>query len=162
MKEPFNLKEWHVDNGRLFTSGRPGRSAGNKLKAVTAETIDSWVSGLPLGNPLQIVSLLGSKTNGDSEFCYPFRSALEKGDKPTFQQWLDERYQTQFVIHEFPTQDKLPINSKILNEIVPCVLELLNANHVVLIVDSAGVQRTGAVRKSLGYEQLKSLSKDTK
>lgn len=52
--------------------------------------MDLWVKGLPAANLLYIVSLLGKKPNGYSEFSYyPFRSSKEDDDKPTFQQWLD-------------------------------------------------------------------------
>jgi hypothetical protein len=88
-----------------------------------------------------------------SSSCYPFRSACEPESKPTFQQWLDEHYGSRFVVHEFPTEDKLPTDAQDLTAITGRIRELLKADNPVLVVDSSGVQRTGEVRKALGiYE----------
>ena len=93
--EPVNLREWRApttagDAGRLFTCGRPGRATFRREgRPIDDDTIDLWVKGLPKTELLDIVSLLGEKTDGYSEFgYYPFRSSKEAGNKPTFQQWL--------------------------------------------------------------------------
>ena len=90
--------------GRLFTCGRPGRATfGRDKRPMDEATIDFWVKGLPPAELLHIVSLLGKKKSGFSEFgYYPFRSEHESGSKPTFQEWFDERYGRRFVVHEFP------------------------------------------------------------
>ena len=77
--------------GRLFTCGRPGRATfGREKRPVDEDLIDLWVQGLPEAEVLPIISLLGQKTTGFSEFgYYPFRSSEEVGTKPTFQEWLD-------------------------------------------------------------------------
>ena len=155
--EPCNLREWVVPQGRLFTCGRPGRghfkSAAAKWPAqVPAPILASWVRGLPPGNPVHVVSLLGRKpTPGPSEFePYPFRSTYELEAKPTLQEWMDNSWPTRFVVHEFPTVDTQPIPAGLLSEISSCIYTLLRRNEVVVVVDSAGCSRTGKVCKSLG------------
>ena len=98
-KEPMNLSEWKPvitapQRGRLFTCGRPGRATfGREKRPVGDDIINLWVQGLPEAEVLHIVSLLGQKTTGFSEFVYyPFRSSEEPGTKPTFQEWLDKHY----------------------------------------------------------------------
>ena len=59
---------------------------------------------------LAILSLLGWKANGRSEFSfYSFRGSdeeTERPDRPTFQQQLDARYGTgRYCVIEFPTTD---------------------------------------------------------
>jgi hypothetical protein len=98
------------------------------------------------------VSLLGKKTNGYSEFgYYPFRSSKEVGDKPTFQQWLDERYDRRLVVHEFPTVDAQGIPPDVLKAVTRCVLDLIAKGRTVVIVDSAGAERTARVCAAIGY-----------
>ena len=97
--------------------------------------------------------MLGHKTNGVSEFCYPFRSVKESGSKPTFQEWLATNHGPRFIVHEFPTVDKLPLDENIQSAIVEHVSGLLKINSVVVLVDSAGVQRTGRVCEALGFSQ---------
>lgn len=93
--EPMNLKKWQLPEtvrfgGRLFTCGRPGRAVYKRQRVrIGDETIDLWAKGLPSAQVLYIVSLLGCKRDGFSEFgYYPFRSSEESGPKPTFQEWL--------------------------------------------------------------------------
>jgi hypothetical protein len=128
--EPANLREWAAPvscGGRLFTCGRPGRSAfGRKKRPIDKDTIDLWVKGLPDAKPLDIVSLLGKKKSGFSEFeYYPFRSSQEAGTKPTFQQWLDKHYYGRFRVHEFPTVDAQGIPSDVLMAVTRYVLNLI-------------------------------------
>ncbi len=76
LAEPINLREWKATDrskqrGRLFTCGRPGRASyGREKVAVGDEIIDLWASGLPKTDVLHVVSLLGHKTTGFSEFGY--------------------------------------------------------------------------------------------
>ena len=84
--------------------------------------------GLPKSEKLHIVSLLGSKKDGYSEFqYYPFRSAKEEVDKPTWQEWLDQCCGDHFMIHEFPTvdADAQGIPEDVLDAAKRCILELL-------------------------------------
>jgi hypothetical protein len=155
--EPKNLSEWRPRQGaRLFTCGRPGRATyGRKKVRIDDDTIDQWVNRLPKAEILHIVSLLGKKTSGFSEFgYYPFRSSEESGTKPTFQDWLDERYGRRFVVHEFPTVDAQEIPSDVLKKVRRCVLDLIENGSTVVVVDSAGAKRAARVCEAIGYEKV--------
>ena len=121
---------------------------------ISDDTITSWVNGLPDPAPLHIVSLLGKKPGGFSEFdYYPFRSTHEGGVKPTFQAWLNERFSQRFVVHEFPTVDLRGIPPDTMRALTHCVRELIDDANTVVVVDSAGAERTSRVCKALGYER---------
>ncbi len=159
--EPVNLREWKAPatargSGRLFTCGRPGRGTfGRAKRPIDDDTIDLWVKKLPEAEPLDLFSLLGKKTNGYSEFgYYPFRSSKEGGSKPTFQQWLDGRYDRRFVVHEFPTVDAKGIPPAVLAAVTRCVLDVIAKGRTVVIIDSAGAERTARVAEALGYKPM--------
>ncbi len=157
--EPIRLQEWQPragsqSAGRLFTCGRPGRATYDRAKVPVADdVIDLWESGLPQAKVLHVVSLLGHKTTGLSEFSYyPFRSAEEKGAKPAFEAWLNKRYnKRRFVVHEFPTVDGRGIARDLLDAVVQQVARCLEEGNTTLIVDSAGAERTARVCEALGY-----------
>ncbi len=159
MEEPANLTEWIPESkngdGRLFTCGRPGRATyGRKKITIDEQTIDSWVSGLPEADQLQLVSLLGRKPGGFSEFVYyPFRSSEESDDKPSMQEWLDQRYPHRFVVHEFPTVDARAIPGDLLDEVGQTAQGLIQEGFTVVIMDSAGAERTARVCESIGYRR---------
>lgn len=130
---------------------------GRQRRPIAEDTIDLWVKGLPTANPLHIVSLLGQKQDQFSEFAYyPFRSGHEAGTKPTFQEWLNQRYGQCFVVHEFPTVDAAGIELARLTAVTACVRDLLAAGATVVLVDSAGAERTARVCERLRYERLDS------
>jgi len=157
--EPIRLKEWQASEdsrlgGRLFTCGRPGRAIrGRSRDPIDYDIIDEWVDGLPADGVLHIVSLLGKKRDGFSEFgYYPFRSSREPGSEPTFQEWLDDHYEGRFVVCEFPTRDCTGIPSRDMKEITNHIRRLLEDGETVVVIDSAGAQRTARVCEVLGYE----------
>jgi hypothetical protein len=162
MSEPVNLREWKASAvemaaGRLFTAGRLGRGTDGykrERRAVDVAIIDRWVAGLPAAKVLYIVSLLGRKTDGFSEFAYyPFRSCRESGPRPTFQDWLNERYGDRFMVYEFPTTDACGIEAGVMEDLKSCLTRLLREGHTVLLIDSAGAERTARVCEGLGYER---------
>jgi len=113
------------------------------------------VKGLPEAEILHIVSLLGKKTSGFSEFgYYPFRSSKEAGAKPTFQEWLDQRYGPRFVVHEFPTVDARGIPPNVLEAVTSHVLQLVEKGCTVVVVDSAGCERTARICEAIGYKRV--------
>jgi hypothetical protein len=154
--EPINLCEWRSKKGRLFTCGRPGRAIFLRERArIGEDTIDLWVNGLPSADVLHIVSLLGRKKDGFSEFgYYPFRSSRESGTKPTFQEWLDRRYGRRFVVHEFPTVDSMGIPQHLLGAVTRCMLDLVEHGNTIVLIDSAGSERTARVCEAMGYERI--------
>jgi hypothetical protein len=151
--EPFNLRERTVPRGRLFTCGRPGRGAfGAKRRPVPRATILAWVAGLPAAPILHLVSLLGWKADADrySEFSYyPFRSETERDRRPNIQEWLEANAGRRIVVHEFPTEDRLPLPAETIKAVAARIAALLADGQTVVVVDSAGVQRTGAVYEAL-------------
>lgn len=160
-REPINLTEWtsRTDRGHkrsLFTCGRPGRAIfGQNRLPVGCVIIDKWVEGLPGAEVWHIVSLLGRKKDGFSEFgYYPFRSAKEPGEKPTFQEWFDQRYQYgRFIVHEFPTTDARGIPPDVAEAAKGCILELLESSRNVVVLGSAGAERTARICEPIGYKK---------
>lgn len=158
--EPCNLKEWSSPIGRLFTCSRPGRATyGTKKRPIPQDAIRSWINGLPAAPTLHLVSLLGWKKDGYSEFSYyPFRSEKEANAKPTICQWMDAHAGRSIVVHEFPTEDRLPIAAENLEAATQAVESLVAAGAVVVVMDSAGSQRTGAVCDALGSSFMRRLT----
>jgi hypothetical protein len=114
-----------------------------------------WESGLPQTDVLHVVSLLGQKTTGLSEFSYyPFRSAEEDGPKPVFENWLNERYKRRFIVHEFPTTDGQGIPADVLEAAGRQVLECLKGGHITIVIDSAGAERTARVCEAIGCVRI--------
>jgi hypothetical protein len=154
--EPINLRERRshatlTSGGRLFTCGRPGRGTfGRKRFRIDDTIVHLWVQGLPVRYLVMIVSLLGTKRDGYSEFAYySFRSSKESGEKPTFQEWLDQHYSQRFVVNEFPTIDSSGIPSDVLSAVSRCMLHLVEEGHTVVLVDSAGAERTSRVCEAI-------------
>jgi hypothetical protein len=158
--EPCNLREWSVNRGRLLTCGRPGRGhyAAGALpqRGVPEDILLAWADGLGVAKVVHLVSLLGTKSNGTSEFkYYPFRSCEEPGDRPTLQEWLSSIKLSAFVVLEYPTTDYQTIPADQVRRIVECVRRLLAENRTVVLLDSAGAVRTKQVREAIGFTKLK-------
>jgi hypothetical protein len=121
---------------------------------VDNDTINRWVRGLPEPAVVHLVSLLGQKSDGYSEFgYYPFRSAKECGTKPTFQEWLEEHYPRRFIVHEFPTVDAKGIKPTVSRQAQDCLLELLEGGNTVVLVDSMGKERTARICEKIAYKK---------
>ena len=74
--------------------------------------------------------------------------------QPTFQEWLDERYGRHFVVHEFPTVDARGIPPDVLNTVAHCILDLIENMSTVVVVDSAGAERTARICEAIGYKRV--------
>lgn len=156
--EPINLAEWSVPArvsavARLFTCGRPGRARfGRSRVPISEDVIHAWIAGLPRTTELHIVSLLGRKRDGCSEFWYyPFRSGKDSESKPSFQEWLDRKYGPRFVVHEFPTTDAQGIPPDMLEAAVGKLNQLIGQGKTVVVIDSAGAERTRTVCRTAGF-----------
>jgi hypothetical protein len=142
MDEPFRLKRWRIEgrgsSGQLSTCARPGRSKGTKQNSILDMVVSEWVRGLP-GPETKIVSLLGRKPSGKSEFAfYSFFGVAdtveERSGRMSFQQWLD-RWHHERAIHviEHPTDDMTSIPTRILEAVSIDVLRLLREGNTVVI-----------------------------
>ena len=152
-KLPWNLKKRELAGGDkyFFTCGRPGYCPKDKNKQVSGEEVSAWVLGLP-GPDRAVVSLLGCKPDGRSEFrFYPFHGAWdsleERGNKPSFQEWVDHHHpDLEVVVKQHPTWNK-GIGSDEVEAIAAVVGDLISQGRTAIVVDSAGVSRTGQVAK---------------
>src|SRR5450759_4717724 len=118
MSEPYRLTRWvsktQQITGRLFTCARPGRSMGRKQANISDECVLAWAAGLPTSaEETIIISLLGKKANGLSEFSYySFRGGFERWQDrpncPTFEEWLNSHCKPRrYRVYEYPTTDLL-------------------------------------------------------
>ena len=165
---PHNLRRWKVDTpsgpAHFHTCGRPGREKGNHGQ-VPDEFVHRWVLGLP-GPNTAIVSLLGRKCTerGLSEFSYySFCGGLdtpeERGEHPTFQEWLDLHHKgLNILVCECPTLDYRdpPISFRDMDKIKDAIFQLISMGHTVVVMDSGGVGRTGFVCENLPAEKCPS------
>lgn len=160
--EPCSLKRCEPEGtpppGRLFTCARPGRSLGSRA-AVTDDIVESWLDGLPEADTVHLVSLLGWKEDGRSEYSfYTFRgSDIRTDGRPTFQEWLDSRYGGgRFEVHDYPTEDagNFSLSDEDIESLTTLVVPLLNLGETVVLFDSGGSQRTGQFCRALGFRRL--------
>ena len=163
--EPHNLKRWRVVTSpkiiaHFFTCARPGRSKGPK-GSVSDDLVSTWVRGLP-GPKTVVISLLGRKSGPKKRsefsfysFCGGFDTPSERGNQPTFQEWLDDRHEAlQILLREHPTIDCPKVPYERLDAIAREVCDLIREGHSVVVVDSGGVQRTGAVSRHMNATEV--------
>jgi hypothetical protein len=157
--EPYKLRRWRrgssPDQIRLFTCARPGRSKGNS-GSVPDSIVDKWVKGLPGGAKTTVVSLLGQKPDGLSEFSfYSFSGASEtpeeRGKRPLFQDWLSHRHRDRGIeVVEHPTTDFKLLARELLETVSRQIDLLLTSGRTVVLVDSGGETRTSQVCRHAG------------
>jgi hypothetical protein len=163
MNEPYRLTRWapRTDRiaGQLFTCGRPGRSMGPKKAKISDECVLAWIAGLPTSTEeTTIVSLLGRKPDGLSEFSYySFRGGFDQPpDRPdcrTFQEWLDSHHiSRRYRVREYPTIDTLVPPDETKGQAVTAILSFLETGKIVVVVDSGGVGRTGNIVSAVALQ----------
>jgi hypothetical protein len=159
--EPFRLRSWRSranKQHRIYTCARPGRSKGTK-GSVPDSMVDKWISGLPGRGDVVIVSLLGSKPDGTSEFkFYSFYGsrdeAPERSAKLSFQEWINKRnYARSIRVIERPTRDLDPVPEEIVATVSADIRACLDQGTCVVLMDSGGITRTGQVSSQLGYAE---------
>lgn len=158
--EPYKLRRWRrassPDQLPLFSCARPGRSHG-KDGIVSDAVVDRWVKGLPGGDGVAIVSLLGEKPDGMSEFAfYSFAGAREVESQqhrgPSFQVWLAKRHaKRSILVAEHPTTDLRPVETATVQAVGGDIERLLRDGRTVILVDSGSEARTGFVLRKLGF-----------
>jgi len=124
---------------------------------VSDEFVHSWVANLPGETCIALVSLLGTKTDGTSEysfysFCGGFELQSERRRRVPFQEWLDRWYpDRQIRIVDHPTQDFTSVPPDTLAAIKVDVNSLLEAGRTVILLDSGGETRTSQVCRYLDF-----------
>ncbi len=122
------------------------------------DLVHRWALGL-LGLPgpnKAIVSLLGRKPDGTSEFSFysfygGFDDPSESSGKLSFQQWLDLRLgEGSIVLREHPTCDFRSPSSSTLDAVVSDNYGLMSERRTVVLVDSGGETRTRVVCNHMG------------
>lgn len=154
--KPYRLRRWRAGgcNGavRFFTCARPGRTGkeGSKNAYVSDKLVHRWVLGLPRPKTA-IVSLLGSKPGGPSEFSFysfwgGFDSASSHLGQLSFREWLHHWHQDLAIeLREHPTWDYTPIPASKCELVASDIRTLATSGHTVVLVDSGGQQRSGQV-----------------
>jgi hypothetical protein len=118
--------------------------------------VHQWVKNLP-GPQTAIISLLGRKPppKGTSEFSfYTFHgredTPQERRGKRSLQEWLDHYHPERAItLIEHPTMDFRPIPDTALASIAADVDRLLAEGRTIVLVDSGGETRSGAVCRYL-------------
>lgn len=157
--KPYMLRRWRAATTpaySFFTCARPGRTgdATTKVQRVPDELVRRWVLGLP-GPKTAIVSLLGKKPDGLSEFSFysfygGFDLPSDKPGRPSFQEWLERWHPDPSIsVREHPTTDFQPIPTDTLNAVAAAINELLLSGRTVVLVDSGGQTRTKVVCKHI-------------
>ena len=159
--KPYMLKRWKMtwstSDCRFYTCARPGRTGDStsKSRPVSDDLVLRWVLALP-GPNTAIVSLLGRKPDGTSEFSFysfygGFDLPSEHPSRLSFQQWLDRSFESKAIIlREHPTCDFRPIPTEILDAVATDVRELISAGRAVVLLDSGGRTRTRMVCSHMG------------
>ena len=172
MNEPYNLKKWRTtvcqDQETLFyTCGRPGRSQ-SRYGNIEDETVSIWAKRLHelTGPNIVIVSLLGRKNDKSrlSEFSYytfcgGWDTDEERKNKPTFQEWLNKNHENLgILVSEHPSYDHLPTDPLVpqctLDTVKEDICTSINKGLIVVVMDSAGVGRTRAVKDYLQAKKV--------
>jgi hypothetical protein len=157
--EPHRLKLWRSPRTgqTLYTSARPGRGSQGKHGNVSDELVKKWFGNLPGSGDITIVSLLGRKPNGSSEFrFYTFHglwdSGIEREGKPSFVEWIRRHdFGRSITVIEHPTTDQ-DIPPETVTAIAADIGHLLDRKACVLLIDSGGCTRTGQVCKHMGFD----------
>jgi hypothetical protein len=147
--EPWRLKRWRLVSdaaAKFYPCARPGRSRGSH-GIVSDQLLHAWVKGLPVGNNLAVVSLLGTKPDGTSE--YSFYSFYREG--LSFQDWLEQNYRERAIqVLEHPTCDFRRVKTVTLEAVASDMRRLMSEGTVVVLVNSGGLQRTGQICRYIG------------
>ncbi len=154
------LRRWKAATtpiAHFFTCARPGRTGdpATKDRPVPDNLVRRWVLGLP-GPKTAIVSLLGQKPDGLSEFSFysfygGFDLPSENAGHPSFQEWLARWHgDLSILLREHPTVDFRPIPAATLEGAAASIGELLDAGRTVVLLDSGGQTRTRVVCNHIG------------
>jgi hypothetical protein len=154
--KPYMLKRWRLDATQpplwFFTCARPGHSGNpaSKTGYVSDNLVHRWILGLP-GPCTVIVSLLGRKPDGTSEFSfYSFHGGFDlpsaRPGSLAFRDWLNKWHGAlSIVLREHPTCDFKPVSPETLEAVSCEIQDFASQGRTVILIDSGGVTRTGIV-----------------
>jgi hypothetical protein len=157
--EPYRLRRWRPSSSsqdvKFFTCARPGRSKGASGRVPDA-LVDKWVRGLPNQTKTIIISLLGYKPDGKSEFSfYSFHGGWDLPASHgllSFQEWFDRSHKERSIqVIEHPTHDFRPIPQGTLQAIESDISRLLSEGRTIVVMDSGGETRTTQVCKHMRF-----------
>lgn len=157
--KPFKLRHWRLKHDGqsiyFYTSARPGRSAelASKDAQIPDQLVAKWVRSLPGPTPA-IISLLGTKPDGSSEYrFYSFSGGSDgsAGKQKSFGAWLRDQIPEQAIeLVERPTVDFKAVPEETIAAVLKDIKRLAAQGKTVVLVDSGGEQRTGAVCRRIG------------
>jgi hypothetical protein len=159
--EPYRLRRWRSRSNHLhkmYTCARPGRSKGRD-GPVSDSMVDTWVIGLPGKVEVVIVSLLGRKPDGESEFSfYSFHGQWDEGPerrkKLSFQEWINHRkYPRTVRVIEHPTWDFRPVPQETVEAVSADICVRLGEGLCVVLMDSGGETRTKRTCAFMGFTE---------
>lgn len=126
--------------------------------SVPDQVVRQWVLGLPGPAEVVVVSLLGRKPDGSSEFSFytfhgPLDTEEERRGRPSFEEFVRGAVACARTIKvvEHPTVDFGPVPEETVVAIGNTLTGELAAARTVILVDSGGEQRTCAVCNRLGF-----------
>ena len=157
--KPFKLRRWQLRNDDrpiyFYTCARPGRSSDptSRHAHVPDSVVSRWILSLP-GPKTVIISLLGAKPDGMSEYnFYSFSGGTDSStDKQrSFEVWLRDQHPEQAIeLVERPTIDFQAVPQETILKVLKDIKRLASQGNTVVLVDSGGETRTGAVCRRIG------------
>jgi hypothetical protein len=156
----YRLRWWKAPfegPNSFFTCARPGRKQSS-TEPIPDRVVRTWLDGvLRLGADPTVISMLGCKKNGMSEYdFYSFHGGwdrpADRPGRPSFREWLG-RVSPDIVLHEHPTVDCEPVPADVLDAISTQMRTDLARGRTVVIVDSGGMTRTSIVGRHLGASE---------
>jgi len=135
---------------RIFSCARPGRMLGSRA-SVPDRVVRRWRQGLPRAERFAIISLLGTKPDGTDE--YSFYSFPDAEGFECFLNGQSGSSSSRFEVFSFRTTDYGPVAPEIATAAKVLVQERLARGRTVLIMDSAGIQRSRILCRMLGLTQ---------
>lgn len=161
-RKPHNLTRWALTDSpdwSFWTCARPGRHRGPSAD-VPDEDVHLWVTSMLEHldrRPLVLVSLLGRKETGKSEFSfYSFHGGYDVPGESSggfFAAWLARHY-PDVVLVEHPTTDAVPVPDEVVSAVEVDIWHFTEAGAAVVIFDSFGLVRTGEVAQAIGAQPV--------
>lgn len=160
-KKPYRWRLNGTDDLIFFTCARPGRTSApaSRYADVSDDVVEAWSLRIAGYAPITVLSMLGSKDNGKSEFSfYTFwgdDDPTAVGKRLSFGDVLAV-VEPQITLVERPTTDGLTLPQDNVDDLCALVKEMVATDRPVVLMDSGGEQRTGAIADAVGVEDVSS------